>query len=212
MAHCRLLPGKADSAMLTLGRREEPPHALIRNCPTYASVTRLDAMIDQRLRREEAEQARLDAEQRRADAAQARSDAEACREIGERYDPAFMAHGTQTPQPIDDERPGKYQRRLFTRLQRRLPDSHRLADLDAYDLPLSVLRNFEPTLIEAAMNEGNNPSPENLPEDGTMIARTRVDDMGQRRTEFYGRESFIKSMSRPGQRVLRVSIPRPATF
>ena len=58
------------------------------------------------------------------------------------------------------------------------------------------------------MNEGSNPSPETRPEDGTMIARTRVDDMGQRRTEFDGREFFIKSMSRPGQRVLRVCNPK----
>jgi hypothetical protein len=172
------------------------------------TVTRLDSVIDARLRRVEAQQAREDAEQRRADAAQARADAEACREIGERYDPAFVAHGTQTPQPIDDERPGKYQRRLFTRLQRKLPDSHKLADIDAYDLPLSVLSNFEQALIEAATGEGEHPSEENLPEDGSMIARTRVDNMGQRRTEFYGRESFIKSMGRGGQRVLRLCNPK----
>jgi hypothetical protein len=173
-----------------------------------ATVTRLDSVIDQRLRRVEAQQAREDAEQRRADAAQARADAEQCRAYAEKYDPAFAANGVQTPQPVDDEAPGKYRRRLFTRLQRKLPDSHDLADLDPYELPSSALRNFEQMLIEAATGEGEHPSEANLPEDGSMIERHRVDDMGQRMTEFFGRESFIKSMGRPGRRVLRLCNPK----
>ena len=172
------------------------------------TVTRLDSVLDARLRRVEEQQAREDAAQRRADAQRAREDALACRQIGEQYDPAFMAHGTATPPPIDDEAPGKYRRRLFTRLQRKLPDSHKLADLDAYDLPLSVLRNFEQALIEAATGEGEHPSEANLPEDGTMIEKHRVDSMGQRFTEFHGRRSFIADMGRPGQRVLRLCNPR----
>jgi hypothetical protein len=41
-----------------------------------------------------------------------------------------------------------------------------------------------------------------------MIARTRTDPMTNARvTNWYGRESFIKSMSRPARKVLRLIDP-----
>jgi hypothetical protein len=172
------------------------------------TLARIDSVLDRRVRRIDAIEAKADADERRAAAAQAREDADRCRSIAERYDPAFMAHGTQTPQPVDDEAPGKYRRRLFSRLQRKLPDSHDLVDIDPYDLPASALRNFETMLIEAATGEGNNPSADNLPEDGTLIERQRVDDMGSKSINWYGKESFIKGLSRGGQRVVRLINPK----
>jgi len=77
-----------------------------------ATLSRMDSVLEQRLRREADALEREDAAQRRADATRAREDADRCREIGELYDPAFAAFGTQTPQPVDDERPGRYRRRL----------------------------------------------------------------------------------------------------
>jgi hypothetical protein len=60
-------------------------------------------------------------------------------------------------------------------------------------------------LIEAAAAEGATPSPANLPRDGSMVTRVRVDpNTGQKRTEFYGRESFIKQLSQAPQRVARL--------
>ena len=64
--------------------------------------------------------------------------------------------------------------------------------------------NFEALIIEAAKREGAKPSIDNLPSDGTMVARHRSDDTGTRFTEFFGRESFLKSMGREGRRVAAI--------
>jgi hypothetical protein len=95
---------------------------------------------------------------------------------------------------------------LFNRLARKLPPDHDLAQLRADDLgsqPI-VFDNFENELIKAATAEGASPSFENLPSDGSLVARHRTDDMGQRVTEFYGRRSFIADMGRPARQVERI--------
>jgi hypothetical protein len=83
------------------------------------------------------------------------------------------------------------------------------ADIDPYELPSTALRNFEAMLIQAATGEGEHPSADNLPSDGSMIMRTRTDaNTGTKFNEFYGRCSFIADMSRGGQRVLRLMNPK----
>jgi hypothetical protein len=67
-----------------------------------------------------------------------------------------------------------------------------------------VFDNFETELIKAATAEGASPSFENLPDDGSLVARHRTDDMGQRVTEFFGPSSFIRGMGRPGRQVERI--------
>jgi hypothetical protein len=113
---------------------------------------------------------------------------------------------TEVPAAVDDESPSRYRARLFNRLARRLPGGHDLADVRADDVSAQpiVFDNFEALIIEAAKREGAKPSVENLPPDGTLVARHRQDDMGQRVTEFFGRESFLKSMGREGRRVAAI--------
>ena len=152
-------------------------------------------------------QARASAAQRMMEEReQARADADRRREIQARYSDAFNAHGTLVPAPVDDERPGQYRQRLFNSLQRKLPPAHELATVRSDDLSSGLLRrNFENMLIEAAAAEGATPSPANLPKDGSMVTRVRIDpDSGQKRTEFYGRELFIKQLSQAPQRVARL--------
>ncbi len=166
---------------------------------------RLAAMIDRRADAEEA-QARADAAERMmAEAAQAREDAERRRQYQVRYADAFAAFGSLPPAPIEDERPGQYRARLFEHLRRRLPSGHELAAVRADDLSSASAQaraNFEQMLLQAATAEGATPSVDNLPRDGSMISRVRVDaDTGERRTEWYGRESFIKQLGRPGRKV-----------
>jgi hypothetical protein len=168
-----------------------------------AAINRFDETLIERLRREKAAMERQDAEQRRADAEQARADSERRREYQARYDEAFQAFGVQTPAPVDDESPGRYRRRLFESLQRKLPDSNEWASTRADDIPASARSNIEALIIEAAKSEGLRPSAANLPRDG-MVSRTRVDDMNGKSIEWFGRESFIKSMGRPGRPVLRI--------
>ena len=89
------------------------------------------------------------------------------------------------------------------------PD-HELSSIRADDLGGQgiVLDYFERMLLDAAQAEGERPSIDNLPPSGEMVGRHRVDDMGAKTTEFFGRESFIKSTGREGRRVAYIRNPR----
>jgi hypothetical protein len=166
---------------------------------------RLAALIEKRADQEEAA-ARADAAARMmAERERAREDAERRRQYQVRYADAFAAFGTQVPAPVDDERPGEYRKRLYEHLRHKLPGGHELATIRADDIPSgNVARNFEQMLLEAARVEGERPSVDNLPRDGSMISRVRVDpDSNQRITEWFGRESFIKQMGREARKVHR---------
>jgi hypothetical protein len=63
-------------------------------------------------------------------------------------------------------------------------------------------------IIAAAKAEGERPSIDNLPTNGAMISRARVDaDSGSKVTEWFGKQSFIKDFTRPGRKVLRLIDP-----
>jgi hypothetical protein len=169
------------------------------------TLSRADDLLRERLRREEQELARQDASLEEARRQRQRANAEERRLIAGAYDDAFRAFGTEVPAAVDDEAPSRYRARLFNRLVRRLPEGHEWSRTRADDLPSGpALDNIEQLIIEAAKAEGARPSVENLPPDGTLVARHRQDDMGQRVTEFFGRESFLKSMGREGRRVAAI--------
>jgi hypothetical protein len=174
-----------------------------------STMARADRVLAERLKREIAAQEAEDAA--RADEARekARADAEKRRMVAAKFDDAFRAFSVETPQARDDESPGQYRRRLFSRLQRKLPDSHDLVDIRADDLPSGqAYLNFEQMIIDAAKAEGEHPSFDNLPSDGSLIARQRVDDATNAKwTEYFGKESFIKSLGREGRRVARIVHP-----
>jgi hypothetical protein len=160
-----------------------------------ATNDRLNRALDRRVAREylafadEAEQA----EQERRDRVLRHGDA--IRRHQARYDGAFSSFGEQTPQPINGEYPGDYRRGLFAALQRKLPPDHDLAGVDPEELGTSLIGKLEPELLEAAGDEAERPSEANLPRDGSMLERSRMDSRtGARTINFYGRESFIKAM------------------
>jgi hypothetical protein len=170
-----------------------------------SQMNRLDTIINRRMGEEEAALKREDDAREDARRAKMRDNAEARCLIALTYDDAFR-FGVTTPEPADDEAPAAFRKRLFNVLARKLPPEHDLAQLRADDLgsqPI-VFDNFETELIKAATAEGASPSFENLPDDGSLVARHRTDDMGQRVTEFYGRRSFIADMGRPGRQVERM--------
>jgi hypothetical protein len=171
-----------------------------------STLSRADELLAERTRREIERLKRADAEEREAAREQARADAWKNREIGAVYDPAFASFGVQTPAPLDDERPGRYRRRLFERLRVKLPSDHSLADCRADDLPSGqAFVNFEKMLLEAATAEGERPSVENLPPDGTIVMRVRSDEnTGGKFNEFFGTTSFIKEMGREGRKVAAI--------
>lgn len=175
------------------------------------TLSRADDLLRQRLRREEAELeaeavAREDARRQRQ-----RDNAEACRQIQARYADAFRSFDAEVPLPTDGEASTAFRKRMFNRLARRLASSHELSDLRADDVSSSTVGfdHFEAQMIEAAKAEGLRPSFENLPSDGTLISRQRVDpDTNERSIEWHGRSSFIKGMGREGHRVLRIVDPK----
>jgi hypothetical protein len=172
------------------------------------TMARADEVLAERLRREKAQLER-ERQQEEAEArAQARADAERRSQYQDRYDSAFAAFGTQTPQPAADESPGAYRKRLFENLRRRLPSGNEWASVRADDIPPSARANIEALVIEAAKAEGERPSFDGLPRDGSLIARNRVDSAtGEKSVEYFGRESFIKSLGRPTRKVLRLIGP-----
>jgi hypothetical protein len=170
------------------------------------TISRLDSVLDRSMRRVEAVEARIDAEREDARRQRMRDAMHERTEIASRYADAFQSFGTEVPAPVDDEPVAAFRKRLFNRLARRLPSSHELSSIRADDLggQAIVLDNFERMLLDAAKAEGARPSIDNLPPSGELVARHRTDDMNAKVTEWYGRDSFIKSMGRPGRPVERI--------
>jgi hypothetical protein len=167
------------------------------------TLARLDSVLDGQVRRVEAVEARIAAEREEARRQRMRDASEQRRGIQATYADAFQSFGTEVPPPIDDEAPARYRARLYNRLARRLPSGHELAEIRADDLGGQeiVFDNFEKLLLDAAKAEGARPSIDNLPSDGSLVMRVRTDDLNGKSINFYGKESFIKSMGRPGRKV-----------
>jgi hypothetical protein len=129
--------------------------------------------------------------------------AESCAKHQAKYDEVYGKFGERAPARVADESPFKYRRRLFRGLQDKLPSDSNLIGLDPDELNTEAIEPFEGLLLEAAAKEGAQPSPENTPSDGSLIARHRTDEAtGQRFTDWYGKRSFIADLSRRGQRVV----------
>jgi hypothetical protein len=170
------------------------------------TISRLDSVLDRSMRRVEAVEARMDAEREDARRQRMRDAMHERTEIAARYDSAFRSFGTTVPEPADDEPVAAYRRRLFNRLARKLAPDHELSSIRADDLggQAIVLDNFERMLLDAAKVEGERPSVENLPADGSMVMRTRTDDMNGKSIEWFGKRSFIADMGGPGRPVERI--------
>jgi hypothetical protein len=146
--------------------------------------------------------AREVAEEQRRDRLRRHQDA--CKAHQVRYDEAFSLFGKKAPMPAADAFPGDYRRSLFRIGQSILPPEHELVDgLDPDLLDTSTIKAFEPQLLAALADEAEVPSESNLPKDGSMIVRHRMDDStGQRVTRYYGRRSFIHDFCGPVQRIV----------
>jgi hypothetical protein len=87
----------------------------------------------------------------------------------------------------------------------RLPEGASWSGVKADDLGTSEIKPIEAQVLEAAEQEGREPSPENLPEDGTLLRRDSIDPTtGLHQINWHGRRSFIHDFARPGRKVLRL--------
>ena len=113
--------------------------------------------------------------------------------------------------PGADESPGRFRTRLYETLRRRLPPSNEWASARADDLAPDARSVIEGFIITAAEQEGLRPSVANLPPD-REITRSRTDpETGAKSTEFFAKELFVKSLGRPGRRVVRLLDPKSRT-
>jgi hypothetical protein len=173
------------------------------------TTDKINAIADisyEKAKRDLAQMKADDAERDEVRRAQLRRWGDRCRDHQERYDSVFGLFGKQAPKPAADAFPPDYRRQLFGIGQSMLAPEHDLATgLDPRDLDNSTVIPFEQQLLDALTAEAEVPSQGNLPDDGTMVARHRTDAMGVRRTEYYGRKSFIHDFSRPPLKVLSIN-------
>jgi hypothetical protein len=71
-----------------------------------------------------------------------------------------------------------------------------------------ALDNIGSLMVAAAAVQAAAPHRSTLPPAGEHVARIVTTDAGQKETHWFGRESFIKSMSRPGRQVERIQDPK----
>jgi hypothetical protein len=194
----------AASKSATVGEKDDEGASTM--SALQSKMDRLDSLLERRLANQEDEQRRADASLEEARRQRQRANAEARREIQATYADAFQSFGTEVPAPVDDEAVPRYRARLFNRLVRRLPEGHEWQSVRADEIPLGpAMDTIERLVIEACKLEGANPSYDNLPSDGSLVARHRVDaDTGSKVTEFFGRRSFLADMGRPGRRVAKI--------
>jgi hypothetical protein len=143
----------------------------------------------------------LDAEERRD---KARKDRARCLDHQTRYDAVFAKHGSRAPSAVADDAPPDYRRRLFAIGQSMLPTGHALTDFDPNDIDGTAIIPLEGQLLQALDRESEEPTGDNLPE-GAPREVTKIDSAtGLKKTEFFGKRSFIADLGRPGRRVARI--------
>lgn len=174
------------------------------------TLARADEALAERTRREVEALKREDEEREAALRQKVRVRADACREVQARYSDVFRSFDTLPPAPVDGEHPEKYRVRLFNRIVRRLPEGHAWSTTRADEIPLGpAMDNIEQMVLDAALKEGLAPSFDNLPADGSLISRNRVDEeTGAKTLDWFGRELFIRQMRTPGRVVQRIVNPR----
>jgi hypothetical protein len=113
-----------------------------------------------------------------------------------RADAVFAGFGTRAPRPLEGEALGDYRRRLATKLKSHSPTwkSIKFSKLD--DEAFAVA---EAQVYSDAAGAASNPVDLAA---GELREVTKIDPQtGVRSIVFYGKESFVKGMGRPGRRV-----------
>lgn len=137
-----------------------------------------------------------------------------------RFDDALSAFGERAPAPNASADPSDYRYDLMQLAKKKLGrDDDRpvpgfplttvseLARQKLSECNDSVLDLLEPMLISATKLQAEQPAHSTLPPAGEFVERYESDATGVRKTKFFGKESFIKSLSRSGQRVERIVDP-----
>jgi hypothetical protein len=163
---------------------------------------------------------RNDAEAR--DRTRAQADAAQCRALQAEFQDVFAPYGQAPPPAAAGSDPAAYARKLvrFARGylsrsdERQVPGSAttigQVAAIDGVDrhMEASAFRAVKDLILKAAEIQAHTPHVSSLPPAGEHEPRYRIDEHGRKSIEWFGRESFLKSMGRPGMRVSRVMDPK----
>jgi hypothetical protein len=113
-----------------------------------------------------------------------------------RADAVFSAFGLRAPRPLEGEVLADYRRRLATKLK---SHSHVWKAVKFSQLPDEAFAIAESQVYADAATAASNPVDLKA---GELRMVTKIDPAtGVRSNVFYGSESFVKSMGRPGRRV-----------
>jgi hypothetical protein len=113
-----------------------------------------------------------------------------------RADAVFAGFGERAPRPLEGEILVDYRKRLATKLKKH---SATWGKVKLSELPDSAFQIAEDTIYNDAISAAANPV--DL-EAGELRMVTKIDpSTGVRSNVFYGKESFVKKMGRPGRRV-----------
>jgi hypothetical protein len=131
---------------------------------------------------------------------------DAARQFQAYYDETLRRVGTRAPQPTLGQSVNDYRRETLRQLKRTfLPEVHPLHQVQYRSLRTDALEALEPQLLQACVEEANNPA--HVPP-GELKKIERFDEYGKIKcVEFVGQESFVKQMTRPGRRVVRFLAP-----
>jgi hypothetical protein len=122
------------------------------------------------------------------------------RQFQEYYQEALREVGVRIPAPLLDQKANEYRRETLHALQEALLQNHPLGRVEVRDLRNDALKEYEPLIVQACVAERVNPA--NVPP-GEFKPIKVLDQYGRvQRTEFYGKESFVKQLGRAGRRVV----------
>ena len=116
-----------------------------------------------------------------------------------RADSVFAAMGGHAPRPLDGESLLGYRRRLAAKLQ---THSAKWKGTSLFSLPDSVLNIAEQDIYNDAMEAAQHPL--DLPEGQLRGVTSNDATTGRTMTKFYGRNTFIRQLARPGRRVTAI--------
>jgi hypothetical protein len=113
-----------------------------------------------------------------------------------RADQVFAGFGERAPRPLEGEHLVDYRKRLATKLKKH---STTWGKVKLSELPESAFQIAEDTIYNDAISAAANPADLAA---GELRMVTKIDPAtGVRTNVFYGKESFVKQMGRPGRRV-----------
>jgi hypothetical protein len=126
---------------------------------------------------------------------------DAARQYQAYYDECLREVGGRAPPPTLGQTVGDYRREVCRRFKRTfLPPIHNLYQVNYRGLRSDALQVFEPQLLQACVQEANNP---NIVSPGEFRKIEVRNQYGQlQMTKFIGPERFVKQMGRPGRRVV----------